>query len=54
MKPLTLSQLSSRVTHTAGAGGDGKGEERKTRGSLSLSFLLPITPRAPLRRVSER
>ena len=51
MKPLTLPQLSSRVTHTEGAGGDGKGEERKTRGSLSLSFLLPITPRAPLGRV---
>ena len=43
MKPLTRPQLSSRVTHTAGAGGDGKGEER-----VSLPFFPPShhTPRA--------
>jgi len=35
----------------AGAGGDGKGEERKT---LSLAFLLPIIPCASLGRDSER
>ena len=40
-----------RVTRVAGAGGDGKGKGRK---SLSLAFLLPITPRAPLERDSER
>ena len=40
-----------RVTRAAGAGGDGKGEERKT---LSLAFLLPITPRTSLGRRYER
>ena len=40
-----------RVTRVAGAGGDGKGKGGK---SLSLAFLLPITPRAPLERDGER
>lgn len=39
------------VTCMAAAEGDGKGEERKT---LSLAFLLPITPRVLLKRDSER
>ena len=40
-----------RVTRAAGAGGDGNGKGRKT---LSLAFLLPITPLAPLRRDRDR
>ena len=40
-----------RVTRAAGAGVDEKGTMRKT---LSLAFLLPITPRAPLGRDRER
>ena len=39
------------VTRAAGAGGDGKGKRRKT---LSLTFLLLITPLTPLRRDRER
>ena len=40
---LTRPQSSSRVKRTAGAGGHGKGEERKRRDSLV--FLLPNSPR---------
>ena len=40
-----------RVTRAAGAGVDEKGTMRKT---LSLAFLPPITPRAPLGRDRER
>ena len=39
------------VTCMVGAEGDGKGEERKT---LSLAFLLPITPHTPLGRDGKR
>ena len=49
---LTRPQSSSR-TGAKGAGGDGKGKARKTT-SLSLAFVLPITPLAPLRRDRER
>ena len=48
---VLLVPSSPSVTRVAGVGGDGKGKGRK---SLSLAFLLPITPRAPLERDSER
>ena len=51
--PVVFSQRARRGGGAAGAEGDGKGKGRKTT-SLSLAFLLPITPLAPLRRDRER
>ena len=50
---LVTRAAGRRGGGAAGAEGDGKGKGRKTT-SLSLAFLPPITPLAPLRRDRER